>query len=166
MKILVRPQRIRSRKLSQLWCFIAPIAFCAVLVMATIAFAWPGQAQNTTPPAAQSQGSAPGYGGAARGGASRGMQPDPEHPVLPIGSPFPDFSLPGVDGKTHTLSEYSGAKILAVVFESNHCPVSIAYETRIKQLYEDYKNKGMVLIAINPNNPTSVQLSELGYTDM
>ena len=65
----------------------------------------------------------------------------------------------------HTLSEYSGAKLLAVVFESNHCPVSIAYETRIKQLYEDYKSKGLVLIAINPNNASAIQLSELGYTD-
>ncbi len=36
------------------------------------------------------------------GTASRGMQPDAAHPVLPIGASFPDFSLPGVDGKTHT----------------------------------------------------------------
>ena len=170
MKASVNPQDIRSKKLSQAIRFVAPIAFCAVLVTATIAFAWPGQTQNTTPPATESQGAAGGgYGGAARRGnagpTARGMQPDKEHPVLPIGASFPDFNLPGVDGKMHTLSEYSGAKILAVVFESNHCPVSIAYETRIKQLYEDYKNKGMVLIAINPNNPASVQLSELGYTD-
>ncbi len=93
------------------------------------------------------------------------MQPDREHPVLPIGASFPDFNLPGVDGKMHTLSEYSKAKLIAVVFESNHCPVSIAYETRIKQIYEDYKNKGLVLIAINPNNASAIQLSELGYTD-
>jgi len=169
MKISIPREGRQFRKLSKLRAFMVPIAFCVVLVTATIAFAWPGQAQNTTPPAAQGQATAPGYGGAARGaargGASRGMQPDPEHPVLTIGSPFPDFSLPGVDGKTHTLSEFSGAKIIAVVFESNHCPVSIAYETRIKQIYEDYKNKGVQLIAINPNNPTSVALGELGYTD-
>jgi peroxiredoxin len=153
------------------WRFLELIAFCSIFIVAGIAFAIPrGQAQGAAQPAAQApgQGAAPGYGGAARGNAgptARGMQPDKEHPVLPIGASFPDFNLPGVDGKMHTLSEYSGAKLLAVVFESNHCPVSIAYETRIKQLYEDYKGKGMVLIAINPNNPTSVQLSELGYTD-
>jgi peroxiredoxin len=155
------------------WRFLALIAFCSVFLTAGIAPAAPhNQAQGAAQPAAQAPGQGAaggGYGGAARGTnpgpTARGMQPDREHPVLPIGAPFPDFNLPGVDGKMHTLSEYSGAKLLAVVFESNHCPVSIAYETRIKQLYEDYKGKGLVLIAINPNNPTSVALSELGYTD-
>ena len=50
--------------------------------------------------------------------------------------------------------------------ESNHCPASIGYEGRIKQLYEDYKSKGMQLVAINPNNASAVRLNELGYTDM
>jgi peroxiredoxin len=96
----------------------------------------------------------------------RGIQPDKDHPILPIGSPAPDFSLPGVDGKTHTLSEYASAKVLAVVFESNHCPVSILYEERIKQLYLDYRGKGVALVAINPNNPGAVRLDEQGYTDV
>ena len=95
----------------------------------------------------------------------RGITEDAEHPVLKIGSPAPDFNLIGVDGKMHSLSEYSNAKVLAIVFESNHCPVSIAYESRIRQLYEDYKNKGLALIAINPNNAGAIQLGELGYTD-
>ena len=33
-----------------------------------------------------------------------------------IGAPAPDFDLPGVDGKRHTLAEYSSAKIYAIVF--------------------------------------------------
>jgi peroxiredoxin len=172
MKAPIRLQGSDSRKWSQSWVILASIAFCTIFLAATIAFAWPGRAQSAAPAATQGQASGQaqgGYGGAARGAnpgpTARGMQPDREHPVLPIGASFPDFNLPGVDGKMHTLSEYSGAKILAVVFESNHCPVSIAYETRIKKLYEDYKSKGMVLIAINPNNASAIQLSELGYTD-
>ena len=86
--------------------------------------------------------------------------------MLPIGSPLPDFSLPGVDGKTHKASEYAGTKLLAIVFESNHCPVSQLYESRIEKLYEDYRKKGMGLVAINPNNPKTVRLDELGYTDV
>jgi len=104
------------------------------------------------------QGQAP-----ARG---RGIQPNLEHPILPIGSPAPDFALPGVDGKTHKLSDYASAKILAVVFECNHCPVSQLYESRIEKLYRDYKNKGVAFVAINPNNPKSIRLNELGYTDV
>jgi len=104
------------------------------------------------------QGQAP-----ARG---RGIQPNLEHPILQIGSRAPDFALPGVDGKTHKLGDYASAKILAVVFECNHCPVSQLYESRIEKLYRDYKNKGVSFVAINPNNPKSIRLNELGYTDV
>jgi peroxiredoxin len=119
--------------------------------------------QNAAPAAGATAG-APGRGQGR--GAARGLYANLEHPVLPIGSQMPDFNLPGIDGKNHSSDEYKSAKILGVVFESNHCPVSIAYETRIRGLYEDYKSKGFQLIAINPNNPNTVQLSELGYTDM
>lgn len=96
----------------------------------------------------------------------RGIQANVDHPVLPIGSPLPDFSLPGVDGKTHKASEYAAGKVLAIVFESNHCPVSQLYEGRIEKLYDDYRRKGVTLVAINPNNPKTVRLDELGYTDV
>jgi peroxiredoxin len=100
------------------------------------------------------------------GAPRRGIQPDLTHPVLPIGSPAPDFSLMGIDDKVHTLGEYSKAKVLAIVFESDHCPVSENYESRIRAIYQDYKDKGVMLVAINPNNPKAVRLNELGYTDL
>jgi hypothetical protein len=53
------------------------------------------------------------------------------YPVLPIGSHAPDFSLPGVDGKTHSLKDYDSSKFLAIIFNCNHCPVAQRYETRI-----------------------------------
>jgi peroxiredoxin len=96
---------------------------------------------------------------------SRGIQAD-EHPVLPIGSPLPAFTLPGIDGKMHKSTEFLGTKLLAIVFESNHCPVSQLYEGRIEKLYADYKSKGVTLVAINPNNAKAVRLDELGYTDV
>ena len=99
-------------------------------------------------------------------GQGRGIQADEVHPVLAIGAPAPDFNLPGVDGKMHTLAEYASANLLAVVFECNHCPTSQLYEGRIRALAEDYRTKGVTLIAINPNNPNSVRLNELGYTDL
>ena len=108
---------------------------------------------------------APGQAPPQGQGAGRGIQPQ-EHPVLPTGAPLPEFALPGVDGKVHKSSEYSKAKVLAVLFESVHCPVSINYEARAEQLYHDYKDKGVALVAINPNNPSAIRLNELGYTDM
>ena len=96
----------------------------------------------------------------------RGIQADAEYPVLPIGSPLPDFDLPGIDGRNHRSSEYAKSKLLVVVFESNHCPSSQLYEGRIETLQQEYRPKGVAFVAINPNNPKTVRLDELGYTDV
>src|SRR3990167_1503857 len=61
--------------------------------------------------------------------------------TLEIGSPAPDFRLPGVDGKRYTLDSFREAEILVVAFTCNHCPTAQAYEDRIKQLATDYKDK-------------------------
>lgn len=85
-------------------------------------------------------------------------------PVLAIGSPLPEFSLLGTDGKTHTQDSYPESKILAIIFTSNHCPDSVAAASRKEQIYQTYKNKGVAIVAINPNNPNSLRPDELGYS--
>jgi peroxiredoxin len=97
--------------------------------------------------------------------ASAGFAED-SHPILALGSPAPDFSLPGVDGKTHKLSDYAGSKIVVIVFTCNHCPTAQLYEGRIAGLAADYRGKGVALVAIEPNNPAAIRLDELGYTDV
>jgi peroxiredoxin len=86
-------------------------------------------------------------------------------PTLAIGSAAPDFCLPGIDGQTHCLKEYSGAKVLMIAFICNHCPTAQLYESRIKKIAEDYKDR-VVVVAIEPNNPNAVRLDEMGYTDV
>ena len=87
-------------------------------------------------------------------------------PVLKIGSQAPDFDLPGVDGKMHALKDYASSKVLVVIFSCNHCPVAEMYEDRIKQLVNDYRNKGVAIVVIMGNDPKAERLSELGYTDV
>jgi peroxiredoxin len=90
--------------------------------------------------------------------------PDPT--PLPIGSTAPDFRLPGVDGKTYTLQDFAGARVLVVIFTCNHCPTAQAYEGRLARLHADYRDKGVAVVAISPNDPAAVRLDELGYTDL
>jgi peroxiredoxin len=91
---------------------------------------------------------------------------DEPHPTLAVGSPAPDFSLPGVDGQIHRLRDYANAKVLVIVFTCDHCPTAQLYEGRIKKIAADYKDKGVTLVAIQPNNPDAIRLDELGYTDV
>jgi peroxiredoxin len=92
--------------------------------------------------------------------------PAEDHPTLSIGSKAPDFKLPGVDGKTYSLASFSKASVLVIVFTCNHCPTAQAYEDRVIKLTNDYKAKGVQVIAIMPNDPLAIRLDELGYTDM
>jgi len=85
---------------------------------------------------------------------------------LPIGSAAPDFSLPGIDGKTYSLADFKDAKILIVLFTSNHCPTAQAYEERVKKIVDDYRPQGVALVAIQPNSAKGLRLDELGYTEL
>jgi peroxiredoxin len=86
--------------------------------------------------------------------------------TLDIGAQAPAFNLPGVDGRQHRLKDFESARILVVLFTCNHCPTAQAYEERIAKLHAEYSKKGVALVAISPNDPKAVQLSELGYTDL
>jgi peroxiredoxin len=85
---------------------------------------------------------------------------------LAIGDKAPDFDLPGVDDKRYSLKDFADAKLLLVVFTCNHCPTAQAYESRIIELHADYKDKGVALVAISPNDDQALRLDELGYTDV
>lgn len=70
-----------------------------------------------------------------------------------LGDAGPAWSkLEGVDGKKHSLADLKDAKAVLVVFTTNHCPVAVAYEDRLNELYRDYKDLGVELVAINVNN--------------
>ncbi len=88
------------------------------------------------------------------------------HPILAVGSPAPNFDLPGIDGKNHQLSDYAASPVLVVVFTCNHCPIAQMYETRISQLAADYKDKGVAVVAIQPNDPKALRIDELDSSDM
>jgi thiol-disulfide isomerase/thioredoxin len=98
--------------------------------------------------------------------AGLGWTAPAEPKTLDIGAKAPDFSLPGVDGRQYKLADFDKANILVVVFTCNHCPTAQAYEERIKKLAADYRDKGVAIVAISPNDPKAIRLDELGYTDM
>jgi peroxiredoxin len=90
----------------------------------------------------------------------------PEHPALAIGAAAPDISLRGADGQMHALADYMASPVLAVVFTCNHCPAAQLYEARLGRLYAAFHDKGLALVAINPDSPKTVRLDEMGYTDV
>jgi len=95
---------------------------------------------------------------------SQTVHSEPE--TLATGSKAPDFSLPGVDGKTYSLDDFRKSPVLVVIFSCNHCPTAQAYEDRIISFSKEYKPKGVDVVMISPNSVDALNYSELGYSDM
>jgi peroxiredoxin len=72
--------------------------------------------------------------------------------TLDFNSSLPDFSLTGVDTKIHSPQYYADKKLIIIIFSCNHCPYVKAYEDRIIALQNDYRDKGVQVVAINSND--------------
>ena len=67
----------------------------------------------------------------------------------------PAFSLPGVDGRSHTLEDYEDARVLVLVQSCNHCPYVQAWEGRLIAIQEDYADRDVRIVAISSNDVSS-----------
>lgn len=76
-------------------------------------------------------------------------------PGLQPGQRAPEFDLPGVDGKTHSLRSFADRPIVVVFFSCNHCPYVQAWESRFIEVQRDYAPKGVQLVAINSNDESA-----------
>ena len=72
--------------------------------------------------------------------------------MLPLGTKAPDFSLPNVDGSTVSLSDFTDAPALLVVFMCNHCPFVIHVADDLAALAKEYQAKGAAVVGISAND--------------
>ena len=73
---------------------------------------------------------------------------------IPLGTLAHDFELPGVDGKTYTLSSFANQKILVLIFMCNHCPYVKAVLQRLIDLQNSFSKYRVQLAGINSNDAT------------
>jgi peroxiredoxin len=84
--------------------------------------------------------------------------------VLSIGDKAPAWSsLPGTDGKSHSLAELADKPVVVVVFTCASCPTAVDYEERINALAKAHAgDKGQVaVVAISVNKVKEDQLPAL-----
>lgn len=69
---------------------------------------------------------------------------------LDVGDPAPRWTgLLGVDGKRHSLGNLKDAGAVLLVFLSNRCPMTRAYEGRLKALAASFKKRGLRVVAVS-----------------
>ena len=82
--------------------------------------------------------------------------------VRDIGDAAPDWQqLEGVDGKRHSLADYKDAKAVVLIFTCNQCPVAAGYARRIIELQNQYKGKGLQVIAVSVSQHEEDQLPKM-----
>lgn len=72
-----------------------------------------------------------------------------------LGTPAPDFALPGVDGRTWTRDACAGPRGLLVVFMCNHCPYVKAIRERLVRDARELQALGVGVVAISSNDPVA-----------
>ena len=76
-------------------------------------------------------------------------------PVCDFGWKAVDFSLLGIDGRTHSLADLAGPKGTLIVFMCNHCPYVRSIIGRLAAEAEALVALGIGIVGINANDPTA-----------
>jgi peroxiredoxin len=67
-----------------------------------------------------------------------------------------NFKLKDYNGKEHSLSDYKNSKAIVLIFVATECPISNDYNSRMAELYNNYKDQDVAFIGINSNKQESV----------
>src|SRR6185312_3768967 len=77
----------------------------------------------------------------------------PQAPPYSLGDKVEDFSLiNAVDNQRVALSDYADQKGVVIIFSSHNCPYSKLYEDRIIKLAQEFGDKQVSFILVNPNS--------------
>ena len=73
-------------------------------------------------------------------------------PICDFGWKAPGFSLPGVDGKNHTLEQLRGSQGTLIAFICNHCPYVKSIVGRLAREADALRELGIATVAICAND--------------
>jgi peroxiredoxin len=73
--------------------------------------------------------------------------------MLPLGTRAPGFALVNaIDGRTTSLEDVRGKRVLLVMFICNHCPFVVHVRDELTKLATDYLSREVGIVAINANS--------------
>ena len=74
--------------------------------------------------------------------------------MVPLGTLAHDFELEGTDGQTYSLESFADKEVIVIIFMCNHCPYVKAVIKRLIDLQNEFSDRGVQLVGINPNDAT------------
>lgn len=113
---------------------------------------------TTTLALALAAGGLAGCGGARPGGATDAATPSDGggEAKTSSGPRAPDFTLPGLKGGSVSLSDHLGKNVVLIDFWSTTCDPCMVEMPHLVAMYEKYKDKGFVVLAVSLDGPESL----------
>lgn len=71
------------------------------------------------------------------------------------GKPAPDFSLPGSDGKTHTLKDYAGKTLVIYFYPKDNTPGCTKEACGFRDLFADIQGRDVSLLGVSRDSLAS-----------
>ncbi len=76
----------------------------------------------------------------------------PNQEDIASGTPAPDFTFPGLDGKKVSLSDYRG-KVVLVNIWATWCPPCVEEMPSMEKLYQKFKGENFEILAVSIDEP-------------
>ena len=75
--------------------------------------------------------------------------------MLTVGTKAPDFKLPDQNGVLHSLSDYTGKKVVLYFYPKDNTPGCTAQACGFSELYPQFVEKGAVVLGVSKDSETS-----------
>ena len=83
--------------------------------------------------------------------------------MLEVGTKAPDFSLQDQNGKTHTLSEYAGKKVILYFYPKDSTPGCTKQACGFSEMYPQFIEKGAIVLGVSKDSVASHKKFEEKY---
>ena len=83
--------------------------------------------------------------------------------MLAIGTVAPDFTLPDQDGKTHSLSDYRGQKVILYFYPKDNTAGCTRQACGFKDLMPQFREKGALILGVSKDSVASHKRFEEKY---
>ena len=83
--------------------------------------------------------------------------------MLEIGTKAPDFTLPDQNGKTHSLGDYKGKKVILYFYPKDNTSGCSKQACGFAELYPQFAEKGAVVLGVSRDSVASHKKFEQNY---